>query len=490
MRRFDRHWLLPLALAALIPLPGAARAQFDLPPQRPAAGGEDRPTLGEKTAEAAKKWNAENLAKYKGNEDYLVLPGLLANRKEKWVQLLGRATGIHGNDPLEFLLIPADSGKDYEALLAAFVRPSDVHKALEFIGRKPGRPVNYLRNQFWSKGERIAAYAQWDQPPGEEGDRPTAQRVRLETLVADARVQKPLAAVGFVFAGSYTFTPEGQDKPLYAADVSDSHSIMSDYNDPSTVLDVPWQWTQGEVYGSLKLAPGYRFTPGQQVLITLEPLHKDGKPRVRDLSLSVSMPEERASLANAWFELKDAEGKRINAKGNSLVHLLAEFNGMSEQGLDPFLTLHVDGRMTLGSVQEVYALLQRFDKEGGVKIDAPAAGDLYYRAFFPREDWKDRTKRLGRPWELHVGEKEGKVSGNLILPADDIDNNGGKGDLHFPVLSAEDVSKTLAEKSDKWSQTVLIYAPASLRYGDLLDFIRPALKTHPTMYVFVAKPSP
>ena len=45
----------------------------------------------------------------------------------------------------------------------------------------------------------------------------------------------------------------------------------------------------------------------------------------------------------------------------------------------------------------------------------------------------------------------------------------------------------LREKSGRWSQTVYIFAPPTITYGDLLTFIRPSMKTHPGVYIFLPK---
>jgi len=82
---------------------------------------------------------------------------------------------------------------------------------------------------------------------------------------------------------------------------------------------------------------------------------------------------------------------------------------------------------------------------------------------------------------------DGSLSGALTLPADEIDNNGGKGDLKFVVNSSEALAQTLKEKSDRWSQTVYIFATPDIKYPALLDFIRPPMKTHPGVYVFLDK---
>jgi hypothetical protein len=417
--------------------------------------------------QASKTAYEQNQKQFKNNPDYLVLPGLLANRKDKTVLLNGRATGLGPVDPVEFFIIPADSGKDYEALTVAFVKPSDVDQALKFIGMNPGRPINYNENQYWPKGERVLMSVQW-------GD----NKVRVEELIIDTRTKKTLPLSGLVFTGSYTVKPGAGEKEMFAADVSDSRSIASDYNERSTVLDVPYQWPQGQVYGALKTNPAYKLLQGLPIQILLEPEHKDGKPRVLDLTLKV--------LQKDRFTLLDSSNKPI-ASEIDLVHLLAEFGKLTEAGRDPFVTIDITGNLTLQQMHEFFTLIQTLDRETGIRVEAPPPGQLYYRAFFPDEQWRDRTKRLGRPWELHtkIGNANGSLCGTLILPADDIDNNGGKGDLKFLVNTPQELATTLKEKSDRWSQTVYIFATPDIKYAALLDFLKPSMKTHPGVYIFV-----
>jgi len=437
---------------------------------------------------ASQQAHQENLQKFKDNPDYLILPGLLANKKDKTVRLHARATSLSPSDAVEFFVIPKDSGKDYEALTVTFAKPSDVHRALEFIGLKPGRPVNYNLNRYWPKGERVIMTMEWTPPAPDDRDarKNPSKRVRAEELILDIRTKKPLPLSGLVFTGSYIIKPEEgpqAGKEIYAADVSDSKSIASDYNERSTVLDLPYQWPQGEVYGSLKPNPAHKFTPGQWVDILLEPEHKDGKTRVRDLTLKV--------LSKDRFTLLDSANKPLSkeSENTTLVHLLAQFGKLTEAGHDPYVTLDVSTTLTLESIRELFSIIQTLDRDAGIRVEAPPQGQLYYRAFFPDEQWRDRNKRLGRPWELHakVGNANGALSGTLILPADDIDNNEGKGDLKFPVNTPQELAKTLTEKSDRWSQTVYIFCPPTLTYGQLLDFIRPSMQTHPGVYVFLSK---
>lgn len=470
----------PLALAALclflLPLHAAVAAE-DL-------GASTKPA--ETPAEqAAKKAYAENLAQYKDNADVLVRPGLLANRKDRTVRIWAKATGISSGEPLEFVMIPPDSGKDYEALAVAFVKPSDVHAALEFIGMKPGRPVNYALDQYWPKGERVLINAEWDEhmEHPQEARAPRKFHVRVEDLILNANIRKPLPKTGFVFTGSFWIKPRNGGKPVYAADEQDSKSIAADYNDRSTVMDVPRQAPQSQVYGTQKLNPEYKLDAGQPMQFILEPEHKDGKLRVQDLSLTIGMPPGAVNPQAGKYALADASGKKIG-RDDSLLSLLSSFGDITEAGQDPFVTLHVDDAVHLRELLGIYKVLKELDNEDGVRIDAPPEGHLYYRAFFPKDEWRDRSKRLGRPWELHLVVKDKQVAGTLILPADEIENNNGKGDLKWTVGSGDETAQILAEKSNRFSQSVYVFAPGNMTCGQLMSFIRPGMKTH-TMYIFL-----
>ncbi|HEX2973894.1 MAG TPA: YdjY domain-containing protein [Tepidisphaeraceae bacterium] len=441
----------------------------------------------DQAAVVAKTVYEQNKRQYANNPNFLVLPGILADRTAKTIRIWGRATSLTYGDPVEFFLIPADSGKDYEALFVGFVKPSDVHRALEFIGMKAGRSVDFRANHWWPKGERVLMSAEWNQPASKDAPGPSKmQRVRVEELVIDVQTRQPLPQTGLVFTGSYRIQSEVPDrKDLYAADAVDPRSIASDFNEATSVLDVPRLAIKGEVYGTQKLNPAYRFSAGQSVQLVMEPEYKDGRSRVRDLRLQVSIPAGNAAagIRAARFTLTDEKGKLVG-DGNTLVHLLAAFSKITEAGQDPFVTVDADGALALGQVREFYKLLMAMDTENGIRVEAPPEGQLFYRAFFPKPEWRDRSKRLGRPWELHATSQNGVPAATLILPADEIDDNGGLGDLKFEVKTGEDVARILAEKSDRWSQMVYVFAPSDMTYASLLSLVRPGMKTHPTLYVF------
>jgi hypothetical protein len=234
--RQDRKQLAVVLALAAVPLFGCAQ-------EEPAA-----PTPRQKNKAVVQKAYEENLKRSKDNPDVMVRPGLAADRKEKRVHLLAEATGFPTYDAIEFFLISEESGRDYEALAVSFAKPSDVHEALVFVGSRPGCPVNPSKLRLWPKGERVNVTFEWDAAASTNA-KAGRVRARAEELILDKRTHKPLPLTGLVFAGSFVDESPGQPgKRGYVADFSDPNSIASDFNEFSTVLDVPRQAEKSSVY--------------------------------------------------------------------------------------------------------------------------------------------------------------------------------------------------------------------------------------------------
>ena len=214
-------------------------------------------------------------AEPQGNGATLTLPGLVANRQEHWVRVSATATGLQESSPVEFLLIGPNSGKDYEALATSLAKPSDIHKALVFIGMQPGTPASQYECRFWPKGERVRITVEWKDGAAvpAQGSNAAAnvsittggvRRISGESLVFDKRAGKQLPQDGFVFVGSaWEKSREQPAQTVYAADTFDPCSIVSLYNEKGTVFDVPRQAPQGRVYDSQFPDQRYLFKKGQ-----------------------------------------------------------------------------------------------------------------------------------------------------------------------------------------------------------------------------------
>jgi len=109
---------------------------------------------------------------------------------------------------------PAPQGqKAHETVVALGAKPTEVHKALEGLGLKAGKPV---------RGEGVATGAELDvllEIPGK--GKPGKQRVRMESVLVDRRTGKPLPPIKWLFTGSSMKQPDPAKPDLvYAADLS------------------------------------------------------------------------------------------------------------------------------------------------------------------------------------------------------------------------------------------------------------------------------
>jgi hypothetical protein len=422
-----------------------------------------------------------NLIKYKDNPDMLVLPGLVADRKAGRVILQAECDKLTNFDPVEFILIATNSGHSYESLAISFAKPSDIHKALVFIGMQPGRSVNPNKLRFWPKGERVFMTFAADAV----GLKPT----RAEKLLMDMTTGKALPETGFVFVGSMSKTSSDEvDLQNYAADTDNPGSICSTYNEAATVLDVPRQAAQGEYYG--------RYHPDRSLIlptnvimqVILEPEFKDGRRRVMDLSLAVNAKTNgaAATLNDLEFRLTDQTGKEL-AKATTLNSSLEALSALPEKGREPFVSVRFDGKLPIKAIHDVAALLSSIETENGIRIEPPQSDDIYYKAYTPDETFRDRSKHMKQPWELHLSSKGGKISGKLVhieqLWHDDKDTPELK-TTEYEVASPDAVSKTIAEKG-AGLPVILIFVPGTVTKDDLLNFIKPVRSTHPTIHVFV-----
>jgi len=494
--------LISVSLLVLLPAAYLAAQENVANPARedlPAQYGE-RP----KHADRAKAAYQVNLAKYRDVDDVLVLPGLVADRKTRRVEVMAEATGLAADTIVEFLLIDADSGKGYEALLWSFARPSDVHRALEFIGMTPGKPFRPARLRFWPKGERVVAGVA---APHDSGDR--VPPTRLERFVVDKGTGEPLPEVGFVFAGSFMLERPGEQAAhAYAADVLEPKSVASIYNDPTAVLDVPRRARKEAVYGSQVVGPRYDYAKHDLVKIILEPEYQDGRRRVVDLVLGVRPSAVKAApesgdadhakpAATVRFLLTDADGKAMTENGR-LADVLGVFGRLIRRGHDPYVSVRFDAALRLAEVREVCRFIAAIDCESGIRVEPPAPGQLYYQALLPDVALLDRESRIVDPWELHLarsgeGSKE-QITGTLALHESIfVDGHVKPRATTFDVKNPAalrrqldaDASRRKAAGRRPGPPILLVFADANFTYGQLLDFLGPVLTTHNIVHIFL-----
>ena len=472
--------ILSLPLVFMV-LPLTASAQEKLPEE-----------YSERPAHAAQATAAYhvNCEKYKGVDHILILPGLIADRRQKRVQVFAEATGIEPGVIVEFLLIDAASSKGYEALLWSHARPSHIHRALEFIGIQPGAPFRPGQLRFWPKGERVLAGI------GAVGQ---VGRIPLESLIVNKSAGRSLPAAGFVFTGSMMVQQsEMPVEKAYAADVLEPRSIASIYNDSTAVLDVPRRAPQHLVYGKQLVAPACQFGKNELLTITFEPEYKDGRKRVVDVSLSVAPAKETTTNSPIEYELADANGRPLTER-RALPDVLGVFGAMKRDGHDLFVSVRFSAELNLEAVRGICRLLQAIDTERGIRIEPPSEDQLYYEAFLPDYGLLDRERRIADPWEVHLAsDSVGALSAELTRHESKfvdgerlatVETNGvSSGKALRKHLDAEDARRKSAGQRPG-PGVLLVFADSELSYGLLVEFLAPAMKTHKVVHVFPARES-
>lgn len=117
--------------------------------------------------------------------------------------------------PLEVIATyPAPKGqKAHETVVVFEVKPSEVHKALEGLGLKPGKPAK--GEGAMAAGPEVKVFLE---VPGADGK---PQKLPIEKTLADKTSGKPMPALKWHFTGSVMKQPD-PEKPekVYGADLS------------------------------------------------------------------------------------------------------------------------------------------------------------------------------------------------------------------------------------------------------------------------------
>jgi hypothetical protein len=119
--------------------------------------------------------------------------------------------------PIEVIACwPHPKGKKaHETVVVIEAKPSDVHKALEAIGLKPGTPVMGESD----KPPQGPAVNLFIEVPGEGGGKP--KQVPIEKTLVDPKTNKPMPKVEWRFTGSFMSKPAAdKDEKVYGADIT------------------------------------------------------------------------------------------------------------------------------------------------------------------------------------------------------------------------------------------------------------------------------
>src|SRR5262245_27081665 len=122
--------------------------------------------------------------------------------------------------------------KAHETVVTIDVKPSAVHKALEELGLKAGKPVNGPGKER-AQGAAVNIFLAFKTADGQE------KKVPIEKTLLDTKTNKKMPKVKWLFTGSVMKKPDpNKDETVYAADLSGTLVAIFPVTD-ETVFQTP-----------------------------------------------------------------------------------------------------------------------------------------------------------------------------------------------------------------------------------------------------------
>ncbi len=431
-----------------------------------------------------------NTKRYGNDSNYLVKKSLLADRKRKRIEILAIATGLGASEPVEFFII-SEGGKDYEALSVSSVKPSDIIKALKFIGMKPGYPAEPRKNRFAAKGERVIVTFNWRASSPDQQSF-TDESVRAELFLIDRKWNKPLSIQGLRFIGSI-WQPTELTGTKRSCMADEYHEIAAAFNSQWAIFDVPHNAPQGNIYGLIQPNPEYLLEKGQRLRIVIQPEYTDGTKRIVDYILNVKSPAKSKAdtAADLIYELYQVEGQsRSKVASNTFNQVIDKFHEVIIVGKEVYLKTKFDGSLKLKLIHEVINLISPIINKNLIVVEYNDS-EIFHQAFLPDQSWRDPTKRgrSDQPIEIHISMNDTKVKTLFMLTyyayEPKVKPAAGTNSKTELFGSITELAAFLKSQNHWQTNGVFVFIDANAVYEQLLDIYQPIRNQFPTLFVFL-----
>jgi hypothetical protein len=149
--------------------------------------------------------------------------------------------------------------KAHETVVVIDAKPSEVHKALEGLGLKPGKPV--MGGKDAPQGPRVSIYLEVPEVDG------AVKRITMDKALIDSRTSKPFPKnTEWRFTGSVMSKPDPtKNETVYGADVSGTLIAIFPVTD-QTVLQTNYSM---EYEGIMKLETNTKALPAEGMAVKL-----------------------------------------------------------------------------------------------------------------------------------------------------------------------------------------------------------------------------
>lgn len=413
---------------------------------------------------AIKAWQASQEAK--ASATFRAWPGVVADAERREVRLLAEAVGHNADMTMEFLVVGPKSNRAYESVTVSVAMPSDIARAMEWLGVSRGAGVDGRLFRFWPYGERVSATIR------RVNEDPQAARP-LQSLITDAQKERPLLG-----AGGVVFTGGAWQDGVCGADTEQPSSVMALYNEPDTLFDVPFLASKGAAYGRCKLAEKMEY--GALMEITLRPMPlPDGSVRAMALYVTAQPSENQETR----MICSDNTGAVL--KQGTLTEVLTWMKTLSDRGHDLFVTLTMSEELTLAQAADITRVFVLLDGKG-LKLYGKTREGLYPRAFLPQAEWRKREGRTPQPFEVYLlGDTK-----KLTYIEEDWSGEGLDPKLtpkNYPFADVSELPalvKRVGDKESKKVQLLFVFAPRNEPLKKIMPAVRALSERLPLVYIF------
>lgn len=158
---------------------------------------------------------------------------------------------------------PAPKGKKaHEIVVSIDVDPSEVHKGLETLGLKPGKPA--MGEDTKAEGPVVNVFIEIPDAAG------GTKRVPMEKVLYDPKTKKAPPKMTFLFTGSVMSAPDPNNPSVkkYGADLTGSLIVLFPVSN-ETVLQTAWTMKE-EKFLKLEVNPDVMPKEGSAVKLVIE----------------------------------------------------------------------------------------------------------------------------------------------------------------------------------------------------------------------------
>ncbi len=258
------------------------------------------------------------------------------------------ATGVEKGTPIEFLFAGKDTDRDYETMFLLDESVGDLCARLEKAGLPTGRATAIRDCILWPVGCRV--------------DFTPKMSEFIETTWPDG-----IKPADFVYTGGTR-----NEKGAVVANDDMPLAFCALYSLAQAPIVYNGIYPQGDVYGA------------HTAKVTL----KKG---------------ERRTFVLTWDEASRPASLDVTFAPELGTRELLKIKAAAEKG-EVSVLANFDPALTVAEARQIAQALTLVDSVR-VKVNGRAEGRLFYRAFLPSVNWRDRQQRLTQPFELTVGDK-------------------------------------------------------------------------------------